>query len=150
MYVDPSLAVHPTPPSPPGLHISHLCLYSRPANRLSCPISLDSTCMCSYMIFVFLFLTFWNFIHFQNTCQKVRWPPLKFPSVCPMFIAKCLCFPWNMLPSVAISDRCGLLPPPSPRQYLKPVFCFLLLAWFSCPTFIFFHHPWNFFLYPLI
>ena len=39
IYVNPSLPVHPTPPSPPGLHISlHLCLYSCPANRLSCPI----------------------------------------------------------------------------------------------------------------
>ena len=30
------------------------------------PFFLDSTYMCSYMILVFLFLTFWNFVHFQN------------------------------------------------------------------------------------
>ena len=136
-----------TPPRlPHWLRISlHLYLCSCPANRLSCPVFLGSTYMCSYTIFVFLFLIFWNFIHFQNNYWKVRWPPLKLPSVYPGFTRKHLCIRWNMLPSVAISDgvASSLFPFHGCTSNLFVIFC--SLPSFPAPLSSFPIIPGNFF-----
>ena len=52
-----SLPLLTFPPWYPYICSLHLCLYFCLVNWFICTIFLDSTCMCYYMIFVFLFLT---------------------------------------------------------------------------------------------
>ena len=54
----PNLSHPPLPTLFQLIHSLHLNLYSWPADRLICTIFLDSIHMFSYMIFVFLFLTY--------------------------------------------------------------------------------------------
>ena len=58
----------------PQVCLLHLCLHSFPANRFINTIFLESIDMCSYTMFVFLFLTYFSlcitgsrFIHLTRT-----------------------------------------------------------------------------------
>ena len=59
MYENPNLPIHPNPPFSP-FSVHKFVLYFYFANRFFCTIFLDSIYMHEYIIFVFLFLTYFT------------------------------------------------------------------------------------------
>ena len=57
----------------PSVHSLHLQLYSCPTNRFICTIFLDSIYMSEYLIFVFLFLTYFTLYDRQTLASST--PP---------------------------------------------------------------------------
>ena len=73
------------PPSPfplgPQVCSLCLCLYFCPANRFTGIIFLESTCMCSYIIVVFLFRTYFTLKYwFHSQCKCARRQTSKEPT----------------------------------------------------------------------